>query len=154
MFCCRGGTRTRDLRKTATLCQLSFTTDRTIIMPIGFHGPLSSTTWHIKLPPTGGREAHPVFLNLCSPFLDIGAACSPPTLSAHHSIFATNVAPVCNGWNHRPADSLVCYQQVKERVSVEGAGFEPAVCGRYKSIALRRDLDSCLRPLGQPSNYL
>ena len=31
--------------------------------------------WCIKPPPTGGREAHPAFLNLCSPFLNIGAAC-------------------------------------------------------------------------------
>lgn len=40
---------------------------------------------------------------------------------------ATRVAPMCNGWNHRPAVSLDCYQHVKERVCEEEAGIEPAV---------------------------
>ena len=81
--------------------------------------------WRIKPPPTGGRKAHPVFLSLCSPFLDIGAACPPPTLTTHHSIIATHVAPVCNGWNHRPAVSLGCFQHVKELIVVEDGGLEP-----------------------------
>ena len=55
-----------------------------------------------------GVSAHPVNLILCSPFLDIGAACPPPTLTTLHSIIATIVASVCSGWNHRPAVSLVC----------------------------------------------
>lgn len=55
-----------------------------------------------------GVSAHPVNLILCSPFLDIGAACPPPTLTTLHSIIATIVASVCSGWNHRPAVNLVC----------------------------------------------
>ena len=104
-----------------------------------------------------GVSAHPVNLSLCSPFLDIGAACPPPTLTTLHSIIATIVASVCSGWNHRPAVSLVCTTCQRTYLLsslAEGAGFKPAVCGRYKSIIFRWDRDSCLRPLGQPSNFL
>lgn len=83
------------------------------------------TMWCIKPPPTGGREAHPAYLSLFSPFLDIGAACPPPTLTAHHSIMATHVAPVCSGWNHHPAVSFVCFQYVKEHSLVGKGGVEP-----------------------------
>ena len=104
---------------------VELTTYRTTIMRSGFSAPFGvnkrGVSSHHR---REGVSAHPVYLNLCSPFLDIGAACPPPTLTAHHSIIATHVAPVCNGWNHRPAASLGCYQYVNERLLAEGERFE------------------------------
>ena len=127
---------------------VELTTYRTTIMRSGFSAPLGvnkrGVSSHHR---REGVSAHPVYLNLCSPFLDIGAACPPPTLTAHHSIIATHVAPVCNGWNHRPAASLGCYQYVNERLLAEDDGFEPP-----PRLAVLPALSTF--PLGQSSIYV
>ena len=96
-----------------------------------------------------GVSAHPVNLILCSPFLDIGAACPPPTLTTLHSVIATIVARVCSGWNHRPVVSLVCPTCQRTYLLssfVEGGGFEPSLTGVRAHLSLRHsaNLPICL----------
>lgn len=108
----------------SVLYQLSYTAYRTIIMRSGFPAPLCLTMWRIKPPPTGGREAHPVNLSLCSPFLDGGVACHLRHWHQLRPIIATRVAPGCIGWNTPTSVPVLVVTNMSKNVSPF------IVCGR------------------------
>ena len=60
----------------AAFYQLNYTADRTIITPIGFHGPLELYNVAYQAATDGRAQSSPRFPSLFSPFLDIRAACS------------------------------------------------------------------------------
>lgn len=89
-----------------------------------------------------GVSAHPVYLNLFSPFLDGGVACNLRHWHQLRPIIATIVAPGCIGWNiPTSVPVLVCptCQRTFSFHVVEVEGFEPT-SSQIKSLVHRASL--------------